>query len=87
MDIFSFLIVISVIILEGISQYFHRKEREKLLKMKMARNLSELTDNEYTEKLKPQKQTASDLIPLTPDNPMFDSAIQKQVEDGEADHD
>lgn len=67
----------------GVLQYTSIKEREKLLKMLMARNLQEVTDNEYTQKIKPQKQVVSDIVEVNPEeDTIFDKAIKAQIEYG-----
>ena len=55
-------------------------EREKMIKLLMARNLTEVTDNELVEKMAPEKPTEtipSDLQEITPDD---DLAFDKQIE-------
>lgn len=59
-------------------------EREKLMKLLMARNLQEVTDNEVMEKLNPNKETKdipNDIQELSPDNDIaFDSMIKSELE-------
>ena len=62
-----------------VSNYINTKEREKLLKMFMAKDLREVTDNEVMEKQKPQEETKpSDNIPMEDvieDEVLFDRHI------------
>lgn len=68
----------------AVSQYISIKEREKLMKLLMARNLQEVTDNEVMEKLNPNKETKdipNDVQELSPDNDIaFDSMIKSELE-------
>lgn len=58
-------------------------EREKLLKLLMARNLKEVTDNEVMEKIiknEPTESKPSDLVEMNPDDDIaFDNIIKDQL--------
>jgi uncharacterized protein YneF (UPF0154 family) len=76
------LLTITILILCGTlagSYYISWKEREKLLKMFMAKDLREVTDNEVLEKLpKQEEQKPSDLVNMDDvieDEALFDRHI------------
>ena len=52
--------------------------------MLMAKDLKEVTDNEYIQKIKPnKKETPSDFVEISPDDEtVFDKAITAQLEYG-----
>lgn len=76
--------ILLLLVYIAVSQYITTKEREKLMKLLMARNLTEVTDNEVMEKINPNKETKdipNDVQELTPDNDVaFDSMIQSELE-------
>ena len=82
-DIIFSIVIIALICLIAISQYITTKEREKLLKILMARNLNEITENEVVEKMKEDKPTQSipsDVEEMNPDNDIaFDKHIESQL--------
>jgi len=72
------IVIVALLALQGVSQYYYAKEREKLLKMIMAKNLTEVTDNERVEKIVPIDEKPPEFIPVNPDNAEeFDDAIKK----------
>jgi hypothetical protein len=74
--------IIALICLIAVTQYTGIKEREKLLKLFMAKDLKEVTDNEYTQKIKPQKTEPPEFADITEDETIFDKAIKAQLEYG-----
>ena len=76
------IVIFLLICVIGVLQYTSIREREKLLKLFMAKDLKEVTDNEYTQKLKPQKkQEIPDVVEVNPDeDTIFDKAIKAQLE-------
>lgn len=79
--LFLVIVVLSCVIL--ITQYTGIKEREKLIKLILAKDLKEVTDNEYTQKLKPPKaQPPPEAVDIAEDETIFDKAIQAQIEYG-----
>ncbi len=79
-----FGVIVVLVCLNVITSYNGIKEREKLLKMLMAKDLKEVTDNEYTEKIIPKETPPSEFVELTPDDEtMFDRAIREEVKNAE----
>jgi hypothetical protein len=77
------ILTITIIVLLGytaVSQYITTKEREKLLKMFMAKDLREVTDNEALERLseveeqKPSENVSMDDV--IEDEKLFDLHLQ-----------
>lgn len=80
------ILVITIIVLICallLTQYNGIKEREKLLKMFMAKDLKEVTDNEYTQKIKVKKEIPPDAVDIAEDETIFDRAIKAQLEYGD----
>ena len=77
---------IALLITLAVSLYINSKEKEKLIKMILAKNLQEVTENEIIEKFLKAKDKPYDLpenVPLDPnDVENFDKSI-KQVLDQE----
>lgn len=86
--IFDIVIVLGFILLQGWTLYQWREDREKLLKMFMAKDLREVTDNEALEKipktnikLPPEVVSTDEMLE---DEKLFDkhiAAVKKQAED------
>ena len=79
------IVIFALICVIGITQYTSIKEREKLLKLLMERDLKEVTDNEYVEKIPKQKENKldNDIVEVNPDeDTIFDKAIKAQLKYG-----
>lgn len=78
------LVIVSLLVYIFLLNKQITAEREKLMKLLMARNLQEVTDNEVMEKLNPNKETKdipNDIQELSPDNDIaFDSMIKSELE-------
>ncbi len=77
------ILTITIVFLIGslaVSQYISWKEREKLLKMFMAKDLREVTDNEVLEKMpKQEPEKPSDAVSMDDaieDEELFDKHLQ-----------
>lgn len=83
-EIMFFIIILALLVYIGITHYHYNNEREKLIKAILAKNLTELTDNEYLEKLKPNKTQTKppDIVPFDADmdEKLFDKAIKNEIE-------
>lgn len=80
------VLTITILALLGyiaVSQYINIKEREKLMKLLMARNLTEVTENEIVEKIHEEKNTETpppDVSEVMPeDDILFDKHIEEQL--------
>lgn len=83
-EIILSITILLLLVSISVSQYISIKEREKLMKLLMARNLAEVTDNEVMEKINPNKETKdipNDIQELTPDDDIsFDAMIKTENE-------
>jgi hypothetical protein len=72
--------ILLLLVYIAVSNYISIKEREKLIKLLMARNLEEVTDNETIEKIAPEKteELPPDIVPIDPDD---DISFDKHIED------
>jgi len=74
------IVIIVLLVYVAVSQYSNVKEREKLLKMFMAKDLREVTDNEVLEKMpKQEPEKPNDMVAMedvADDEELFDKHIQ-----------
>lgn len=81
--------IMVLLIYIAVSQYLNIKEREKLMKMFIAKSLREVTDNEVLDKRPaPTDEPKVDMIPLSAeDEELFDKHIQAEIKAAQAEHD
>jgi uncharacterized protein YacL len=87
-EIILTIIIAILLAFLGYTQFIHIKEREKLLKMFMAKDLREITDNEVLDKMpEPKPFKAPDEVSMDDaieDDVLFDrhlAAVKKQAEE------
>lgn len=81
MEISLIIVIFMLICVIGVLQYTGIMEREKLLKLLMAKDLTEVTTNEIIEKRpKSEKTSDPDVVEITPDDEtIFDKMIKEQI--------
>lgn len=73
-------VIVALLAYMWFSAYTNSKERDKLIKALIAKNLKEVSDAEYLEKVKPTSEpaTQSDFIPIEEaDESLFAKAMKK----------
>jgi type II secretory pathway pseudopilin PulG len=65
-EIILSIVIIALLAYMGLTQYYGNRERDKLIKALIAKNLKEVSDAEYLEKVKPSSEPAaqSEFIPM-----------------------
>ena len=87
-DVVLTITILALITYIAVSQYITSKEREKFMKMFIAKSLREVTDNEVLDKMKPPTDTPpTEFVPLDVDNEeLFDKHIKQEIEDAKREH-
>lgn len=88
-EIILTIVILILAISVAVSQYISFKEREKMMKIFIAKTLREVTDNEVMEKQKPPEDTKPiEYIPLdAEDEVLFDKHIKQEIKDAQEDFD
>lgn len=87
-EILLTIVILILAITLAVSQYINFKEREKMMKIFIAKSLREVTDNEVMEKQKPVEDTKPiEYIPLdAEDDVLFDKHIKREISDAQEEY-